>query len=270
MIYAEHKRDIIEFWKNKEDRIRKFDEILYIDKPHLKDVLRFEHVGLPARALLPSREKLAKMCVHLVKHAHYSYGVFRVNPQVKYEFADAIISQKREFSVFDSRVRNFLVDASFLPDDMILVVSTLPIEIVYMSNFSKFRSCMTIKGPSQIEIERNKLLALAPGSIIAYAYRASEPRIKYWRMLMHVPLEDIERGKLSAMIFMRQYPRSHVLSLLTKMFIERIAGVELRRPRSNNLHVILKTNKAQHPPYIDPFDLRVAKTSNTTYTFQLY
>lgn len=276
----EHKRDVLEFWKNKDNRFYRLDELLDYSKPDLASVLRFEHVGVPARALLPRKEKLAEMCVHLIKHAHYSYGVFKYDhKKIKEEFAEAVITQKRNFSTTNEKVKNFLVDASFLPEDMMLVISTLPIEIAYMSNFAKFTSCMTIKKASMDEILRNRALALAPGSIIAYAYRASEPREKYWRMLMHVPLEDIDKGKLSAVMFMRQYPRSHVLALLTKELIEGITGVKLRRPRDwwqEGIFVVLKTNRVQYPPYIDPFDLRVSREIKNTldnpvkYTFQLY
>ncbi|GIV64574.1 MAG: hypothetical protein KatS3mg045_1913 [Bellilinea sp.] len=268
---------IFEFWKNCQDAVPIANQKLCgVHKPTLARLLGFEHAEFPATKFIKEIEENKKLWAKKVKgiiiHAHSVYGLRKSVRYVSHAFIDAVLNQSGRHEILrqcgkSSDAVSLLVDASFLPDDAQIVLTTLPIEILYMSNHSQYKSCMSIKSRTHEECVRNAGVALAPGSFMAYAYRQSKPRIKYWRMLVHAPLEDIKKGRLTALMFMRQYPRTSICAVIAKEIIERMHKIRLDIPMNKD-KIKISLVRHEQMAYIDPFSLRISRRrKRKQYTF---
>jgi hypothetical protein len=269
-------KHIFEFWKNCTDAVLSANQKLCgVHKPTLAKLLGFEHAEFPVTKFIREIEEDKKLWARKVKgiilHARSVYGLGKSVRYVSHAFIDAVLNQSGRHEILrqcgESDVVSLLVDASFLPDDAQIVLTTLPIEILYMSNHSKYKSCMSIKSRTHEECVRNAGVALAPGSFMAYLYRQSKPRIKHWRMLVHAPLEDIKKGGLTALMFMRQYPRTSICAVITKEIIERMHKIRLDIPREKD-KIRMSLVRNEQMAYIDPFSLRISRRRKRKhYTF---
>lgn len=269
-------KSIFEFWKNCPDAVPGANQKLYgVHKPTLAKLLGFEHAEFPAtnfiKEIAEDKKLWARKVKGIILHARSVYGLGKSVRYVSHAFIDAVLNQQCRHEILrqcgKSDAVSLLVDASFLPDDAQIVLTTLPIEILYMSNHSQYKSCMSIKSRTHEECVRNAGVALAPGSFMAYLYRQSKPRIKHWRMLVHAPLEDIKKGRLTALMFMRQYPRTSICAVIAKEIIERMHKIRLDIPREKD-KIRMSLVRHEQMAYIDPFSLRISRRRKRKhYTF---